>query len=48
MTSQPESLHEMQTLERILAPLENEVIEDGRTEIPEILKSLKFSKFDPE
>ena len=48
MTSQPESPHEMQALERILAPLENEVIEDGRPEIPEILKSLKFSKFDPE
>ena len=48
MTSQPGSPHEMQALERILAPLANEVFDFGRPEIPEILKSLKLSKFDPE
>ena len=40
MTSQPESPHEMQALERILAPFGNEVIEEGRMKIPESLKSL--------
>ena len=41
MTSQPESPHEKQALERIPAPLENEVIEDGRTETLEILQILE-------
>ena len=42
MTSQFESPHEIQALERILAPLDNEAIEDGRMKIPESLKSLKI------